>query len=598
MRICHPYLVQLGRVLTTIACITLVPCSALANPALRGYANYESYARQVGQLDRSEVVSASSLCKTLGGRDVFLLTMGVPPTDQKPALLIVGNVHEPHLVGAELAMRIAQQLAEGYTKDESVKKLLAKYTFYIIPRPNPDGSEGLWSRPWRERAGNDRRTDDDRDFRLGEDPPNDLNGDGWITMMRVEDETGSYMPHSADGRVMVRADAQKNERGSYRLYSEGVDDDRDERWNEDAGDGVSFNRNFTFRYPHFEPGAGPHAVSERESRAVADFAFDHPNIAVVLTFTPEDNLMAPWRPSAAPPQGRIITSVLAADVPYFEFLSERYKKIHGGKGAPAPPTGAGSFSEWAYYHYGRWSLAARAWWPPAIAATEAKEPGKGDGKPAGEEKPAKPAAGDGAREKPKAETPDAQKRPEEKRGQEELSTLRWFAQQQLDGFLPWTPISHPDFPGKRVEVGGFRPFYRLNPPAQELDALGEKHVRFVIELSSLMPELKLPEPKVESLGAGIYRITSTVANAGYLPTMSEMGSRSQQMHPLQMAIGLPEKGQVLQGPARRAIGRLAGNGGRSQQTWLVRVPGRQPAVATLRVWAPAVGSAERKIELK
>ena len=42
------------------------------------------------------------------------------------------------------------------------------------------------SHPFREPAGNARKTDDDRDFEFGEDPPEDLNGDGWITQMRIE----------------------------------------------------------------------------------------------------------------------------------------------------------------------------------------------------------------------------------------------------------------------------------------------------------------------------------------------------------------------------------------------------------------------------
>ena len=59
---------------------------------------------------------------------------------------------------------------------------------------------------------------------------------------------------------------------------------------------MAFNRNFPFHYPYFKPGAGPNAVSEIETRAVADFAFDHRNIAIVFCFSPEDNLMHVWKP--------------------------------------------------------------------------------------------------------------------------------------------------------------------------------------------------------------------------------------------------------------------------------------------------------------
>ena len=195
-------------------------------------------------------------------------------------------------------------------------------------------------------------------------------------MMRVRDDTGPYMPHADDDRIMIKADPQKNEQGSYRLYIEGRDDDQDEKYNEDASDGVSFNRNFTFDYPYFEPGAGPHQVSENATRLVADFAFEHPNIAIVFSFAPEENLMHPWKAGSSTTRSRIRTSVTSADAPYLVFLAERYKKLRESKDAPPAAAGAGSFAKWAYFHYGRWSLATRAWWPPK--RDDKKPPAGGD----------------------------------------------------------------------------------------------------------------------------------------------------------------------------------------------------------------------------
>src|SRR5262249_31776364 len=109
---------------------------------------------------------------------------------------------------------------------------------------------------------------------------------------------------------------------------------------------------------------GPHQVSEPESRALADFAFDHTNIALVFTFTPEDNLVHPWAEDPKVSHARVREAVDAADVPYFALIAEKYRGLHSAKGAPPSPQGAGSFSQWAYFHYGRWSLAARGWWVP------------------------------------------------------------------------------------------------------------------------------------------------------------------------------------------------------------------------------------------
>jgi hypothetical protein len=546
-----------------------VPLSA--NPALKGYSNYAALADRVEKLAKSELVEVASLGRTLGGREVFVLTIGTAPADEKPAILVVGNVHAPHLVGSELAMRLAEEVASRAEKDAAVKELLARYTIYVLPRPNPDGSERAWKAPFEERDGNDRASDDDRDGRTGEDPADDLDGDGWITSLRVADESGRYMPHPDDPRVLIEADPKKNERGAYLLLAEGRDNDGDGEFNEDASRGTSFNRNFTFRYKYLQSGTGPNAVSEIETRAAADFAFDHPNIAVVFTFTPEDNLFNPWKPAA--PQGTIRTNLVPADAPYVSWIAERYRQTVGGENAPSPPSGEGSFSEWAYFHYGRWSLAARGWWVPKFAA---------------------PAAG---------EADDAPKPSGEKRGSDEINDLRWLARKKIDGFVDWRPIEHPDFPGQKVEVGGFKPFYRLNPPAGELAGLAAKHADFVLGLPELLGSVHIRAAKAERLGPGIFRVTADVVNRGYLPTMSDMGRTSRQHQVLQVALELPGGSTYLQGSPRRSIEPLAGGGGNAETTWIVRLPERaagddRPIEGKLRAWAPAVGRDEATVELK
>jgi hypothetical protein len=239
-------------------------------------------------------------------------------------------------------------------------------------------------------------------------------------------------------------------------------------------------------------------------------------------------------------------------------------------------------------------LAARAWWPPKTTAASAGE--------AGDVKKAKKGESGGKAESSpkKAEgAPSAGgKTTSDQRGAEELNALRWLDRNGIRGFVDWTPIRRPDFPDKRVEVGGFQPFCRLNPPAKELDDLGERHFRFLIELTSLLPRVEFRTTKVDSLGGGVYRIAASVVNRGYLPTMSEMGRLSRRAYPLQIELQPPEGAELIQGPLRRRLDRLAGNGGASEQTWVVRLRQSQPAAAKLRVWAPAVGSDETTIRWK
>lgn len=552
--------------------------AAAEHAAVAGYADYNAFAQQVAALAKPGWCQVSSLGTTIGGRKIFLISITAGPVAaaDKPAILIVGNVHAPQLMGSELAVRMARQLLERGEKDAAVRELLDRFTFYIIPRPSPDASEAFFQLPQREREGNLRNTRDPRDPDE-KDPAEDLNGDGLITMMRVADDAGHWIAHPDDPPVMIEANRDKGEHGQFELYTEGRHDD-DVPQRDGWGDGVAFNHNFPFRYPYFKPGAGPNAVSEVETRAVADFAFDHPNIAIIFCFSPEDNLMHPWHPGGD--SGRAKTSLLQDDAAEFDYVAEKYRAMHGGSDSPESPAGEGSFSEWAYFQYGRWSFAARGWWIPKVEAPLVPplpvptKPGEKT-KPVGTHKP------------PSGET----------RGAELVNALRWMAREKIDGFVPWTPIAHPDFPGRRVEVGGFKPFVLLNPPTKELDPLAERHTDFVLELARLMPRLKISDALAEPLGGGIERITVAVENTGYLATASAMGQLSGEVYPLLLRLDAPKGSQYLKGGPRTELPRIRG-GDKVRWTWLIRPPRGKPSQATVRVSAPAVGSATATIELK
>lgn len=561
----------------TLTSLAFFGLPAAANPSLEGYANYVALTEQVRKLDESDLVQVRSLGKSLEGRDLWLIVVGTGEVDKKSAIAVVGNVQPAHLVGSELALRAAQKLVAKAGQDEATRKLLETRTFYFVPRPDPDGTEKCFRGPYREPAGNARQTDDDRDFSFGEDGPDDLNGDGWITQLRIEDETGKLVPHPQEPRILVAADPKQGERGKYRVLTEGRDNDGDEQFNEDAGDGVGLNRNFPFGYRPFTVASGASAVSEPESRSLADFLHDRPNVAVVFSFSSEDNLFHPWKPDGQKERNRIKTTVLSSDAPLLEHLAGEYKKLHGGAECPAPPEAAGSFSQWAYFHYGRWSLSARGWWVPKTEPPKKEEPA---------------AAGGDDKNKP------ADKPPEDKRASDERNVLNWLAKGKLDGFADWKPIDHPDFPGKKVEVGGIKPFYQLNPPAKELEALADKHAQFLAMIPKWLPEIAISEVKAESLGSGVQRISATIVNRGLLPTMPEMGQVNGEFYPLQVEMALPKDAVLLQGHARSRLARIEGSGGKAERIWLVRFPGQMPAQIEIKVGAPAVGSATAQIPLK
>jgi hypothetical protein len=231
------------------------------------------------------------------------------------------------------------------------------------------------------------------------------------------------------------------------------------------------------------------------------------------------------------------------------------------------PENRGSFSQWAYFHYGRWSLAARGWWVPKV-------------------EPAKPPEG------------EAKKSSDDKRGSEDLNLLRWLEREHIDGFVNWAKIEHPDFPGKSVEVGGFKPFYALNPPAAELDDLAERHVKFVTALPQWLPKVTIVDAKTEALGGGVVRVSATAINQGYLPTMTEMGRLNGEAYPAWIELVLPEKTELLQGDTRTRLPRLEGAGDNAQRTWLLRFAGEPPKSIEIKGYAPAVVGASQTVEIK
>lgn len=600
-----------------------------------GYLSFEEIEQRMATLGEAPNVELESLGKTIEGRDIWVLKISEASPDTsdeqaevqnyKPAFLVLGNVHAPHLVGREIALRMAEHLVNAAEKDQSIQSLLDQFTFYIIPAPSPDAAEKNFRQPYREVAGNAKPTDDDRDFSIGEDPPVDLNKDGWITMMRVHDSLGTHRSHPNDPRVLIEVDRKANEPAKFRLFAEAVDADSDGQFGEDASDGVDFNRNFTFNYAFFGKGAGVHQVSEVETRAIADFAFDHPNIGVVFCFSPEDNLFHPWKSNPQADRARIKKSILTSDATYADFLAKAFQKIHGGKKAPSPPRGAGSFSEWAYFHYGRWSFASRAWWIPEVnkdsapketaqptpateekVATEQEAKAEGSTEDSNVELAANQDASDdqddtevGSDSVPTTEKPLDKN---DKRGQEDLNALAWFAQQGINGFVDWQLIEHPDFPDSIVEVGGFKPFYRLNPPADQIDQLVQPHVDFLNQIKAVWPELEIREFKAVELAPGLYDVTCKVVNRGFLPTQPEMGQVTREWYPIQVTLDVPAEAKWMQGSRRQSVGKLNGQGGSQELRWLFQLPASLGEDATLKLdtWSPTLHkvTAESRVESK
>ena len=255
------------------------------------YLNFNDLTSQVRSLaNGSRAATVSSIGTTSEGREIWMVEVANPggtPTDQRPGVLIVGNLEGDHLLGSQLALETIRHLLNSGAAN------LDDQVFYVIPRLNPDGAEAMFAPVKYDRTRNGRPFDDDNDGRVDEDPAEDLNGDGEVTLMRVSDAGGSYMIDPDNPLLMKVANAAEGERGAYKLYWEGVDSDGDGFLNEDGPGGVDLNRNFQHVHPYWERDAGPHMISEPETRALMDFVLAHGNIGAIITYGHSDNLVTP-----------------------------------------------------------------------------------------------------------------------------------------------------------------------------------------------------------------------------------------------------------------------------------------------------------------
>ena len=269
-------------------CMCLVSVNVFAQSDYRNNNELTSALKQLKSKHASNV-NLQSLTKTIGGHDIWALTLFKGKPENNPAIAIVGGVDGSLLLSSEMAINIAENILNDH------KDVLENTTFYIFPNMSPNAAAQYFSSQKYHKLGNAKKTDDDRDGHFNEDPFEDLNNDGLITLIRVEDVTGNYVKLKEDERIMVKANAQKGELGAYKVFSEGIDNDKDGSYNEDGEGGIHFNKNLTYNYPYFKPGAGEHAVSEKEHRALLDFLYKQWNIYAIITLGPSNNLSNPLK---------------------------------------------------------------------------------------------------------------------------------------------------------------------------------------------------------------------------------------------------------------------------------------------------------------
>jgi hypothetical protein len=537
------------------------------------YHSYNDLTKALQKVSKeSPIVTLESIAKTINGKDIWAVTInkGVPV---KKAILVVGGIEATSLVGSEHALRFIQHLAQSYGTVDSITRVLDNTTLYIIPRANPDAIESFFVKPIVERETNSNPYDDDRDAAVDEDDVDDLNKDGIISWMRIKDPRGEWIIHPDDARLMRKAETAKGEHGMYRLYSEGIDNDNDEEWNEDGIGGTDLNRNFTYNYQFFGARSGVHQISERESKAIADFVFDRPNIGLIFTFSSNDNLTVPWKNEPPKGESQTITSVTKEDEEYYGVISKKFTEITSLTNAPKPAKGEGAFSDWAYYHAGRWSFAVRPWWAGNLSKQKDST----------------------ALQEPKQNPADRKTADKVKTDDPAIKTLQWYdAIGTKEISVPWTTVKHPDFPDQTVEIGGVKPFVLNNPPAESINAYSKTYSDFITYLAQQLPSIAISNQKVEKISDNVFRITVDVVNNGFLPTNNSIGVKSRWIRNVRVQITSGKGSTISSGKTQQILEPIKGLGGCKTVSWVVVGKGSVSVTAD----SPVAGAAELKIELK
>jgi hypothetical protein len=178
--------------------------------------------------------------------------------------------------------------------------------------------------------------------------------------------------------------------------------------------------------------------------------------------------------------------------------------------------------DWAYFHYGRYSFSTPAWWFPV-----------------------------------------------EKGKNAEAAFLKYAEKNKInDVFVPWTEINHPDFPGKKAEVGGIKPFKMINPPADTLGDLISRNYKFIIVIAAMHPELEFLDLKTENAGENVFRITLKVHNKGILATCTEAGDFNMWTRIMRITTEIAAGQSLLSGQKVQRIKRLEGDQS-AEFSWLI-----------------------------
>ena len=484
-----------------------------------------------------ELCDLESICVTEENRNVYAMTITNKKTGaalDKPAFHIDGNTHAGEVTGSMAAMHAIDVLLTGYGEDKVITKILDRMTIYVVPRISPDGAETYLTTPYSIRSVNRVHNPENGGIRS-----EDLDGDGVIRMMRIPTPYGAWKKDKDDSGIMAKRDPGDADGDFYDIYVEGNFEafDGDENLKEKKEDwSLDFNRNYPYGWfpENRQAGAGKYPLSNPETKAMADWIIEHPNIGGVSTNHTSGGIIL------YPPGTRSSTAVSEKDINQFIEIANMGKEELGYEPLNiydlfiADPANydSGAFDDWCYQSQGivaytveLWDLAKRVGVPLVW----------------------------NARNKESAQ--DELKR--------FVACMKWVKENAPEYYEDWKPFHHETFGD--IEIGGFNfKFSQQNPPESFLNGVLEQMTRFMIRFAQSMPRLTIDTLTSEKVSDDIYKVTAIVGNLGYLPTnLTEEAKNLNISKEVEVTIS---GGKVISGLEKTKIGNLEGYGSTSTGT--------------------------------
>ncbi len=479
------------------------------------YYSYADWTKILHDIQKKypHLADIESIGKSRMGRDQYLITITAKSTGDhasKRAMWVDGAIHGNEVNGVMCSLYIMWYLLTRYDYDPYVYDIVNSTTFYILPGLNVDANDSFVAFPNTPNNPREpyRPEDNDKDGLYDEDQTEDVDGDGELSTMYIEDPEGTYKLSPDKRRFVPVIDEKEDVLRFRRIGSEGFDNDGDGMINEDDIGGPDPNRNtpygWTLQAGEFYP------LSEPETRNVVEFQLAHPNIFASFHYHNTGRIIM----FQAPPAVQARTQTAQQQQRQQQIMVQRleamrqtnkYAQLFDRQVAPiyqhdmnvqteiatmgarilknyrATIAGlSGQAHATTYYMLGAYSYLIELWGSPAFDADE-----NGDGRVTDEE------------------------------------TLKWIDIELAgEGWINPHKFNHPDL--GEIWIGGSQKKHtQRTPPSRYIEQETFKNTQYVLYCASQFPKVEIDEVTVTPATQNLYWIEVKVKNDRVYPTASD-----------------------------------------------------------------------------